>query len=470
MSTKGGHPESGDGKRRNYTPAACETAYKKVSALSSPSNTAKRARFWSAARPDGGLAMAVASLGWCVHGDACAMVVLAAELFFSRFSRFRAQALERAHVLKTLELAGFSDKTVQLKSELASIGRNGEKDDFVRMLGGPQTEAFLEPWRMHQKAAAALRQPTKSSRDMDEKLRKFYHQQMISYVKSLPDSPEIAYKVLSENFADLCKGWAMEAEMEKALGVGGPPNAVAVPEPQRRRQREEEVENDEDDESKGKGEESEKAEVAQKGRKQKKHSGADAGALGPLFAEARSLSQTMKGGPESVPDVLESLDAAAGMNPAALKQALAMTRKLAEGQQRTLDVAAQLLAKLAALGEKVLVAPCLTGSASKHSRKDLGAYRPVMTQLAVEQSPFADSWTDDEGRAGEVVLKALVGEGVQVESRQLQRQMAHLRNWWSSLVHKWLASEVGAPFPDYKTRAESKGEWSSCATVSVFGC
>ncbi len=178
----------------------------------------------------------------------------------------------------------------------------------------------------------------------------------------------------------------------------------------------------------------------------------------------------MKGEPESVPDVLESLDAAAGMNPAALKQALAMTRKLAEGQQRTLDVAAQLLAKVAALGEKVLVSSCLTGSASKHSRKDLGAYRPVMTELAVEQSPFADSWTDDEGRAGEVVLKALVGEGVQVESRQLQRQMAHLRNWWSSLVHKWLANKVGAPFPDNKTRAESEGEWGSCATVSVFGC
>ena len=259
----------------------------------------------------------------------------------------------------------------------------------------------------------------------------------------------------------------MEAEMKRALGVGGPPPAAAVPEPQRRRQRAED-ENDEDDESKGKGEESEKA-VGEKGRKQKKRPGADARALGSLFAEAGSLSQTMKGGPESVPDVLESLDAAAGMNPAALKQALAMTRKLAEGQQRTLDVAAQLLAKVAALGEKVLVSPCLTGNASKHSRKDLDVYRPVMTQLAVEQSPFADSWTDDEGRAGEVVLKALVGEGVQVESRQLQRQMAHLRNWWSSLVHKWLAREVGAPFPDYKTRAESEGEWGSCATVSVFG-
>lgn len=91
MSTKGGHPKSGDGKRRNYTPAACEAAYKKVSTLSCPSNTVERARFWSVARPYGALAMTVASLGRGVHGHACAMVVLAAELFFSRFSGFRAR-------------------------------------------------------------------------------------------------------------------------------------------------------------------------------------------------------------------------------------------------------------------------------------------------------------------------------------------------------------------------------------------
>ncbi len=114
MSAKGGHPKSGDGKRRNYTPAACEAAYKKVSALSSASNTAKRARFWSVARRDGELAIAVASLGQGVHGHACAMVVLAAELFFSRFSGFRADSPKRAHVLKK---RGFSHKTVQLKSE-----------------------------------------------------------------------------------------------------------------------------------------------------------------------------------------------------------------------------------------------------------------------------------------------------------------------------------------------------------------
>ena len=103
--------------------------------------------------------------------------------------------------MKNVELTRVSHKTVQLKSELASIGRNGEKDDFVRMLGGPQTEAFLEPWRLHQKAAAALRRPTNSSKGMDEKLRKFYQQQMTSYVKSLPDSPEIAYKVLRRTLA-----------------------------------------------------------------------------------------------------------------------------------------------------------------------------------------------------------------------------------------------------------------------------
>jgi hypothetical protein len=176
----------------------------------------------------------------------------------------------------------------------------------------------------------------------------------------------------------------------------------------------------------------------------------------------------MKGGQDSVVSVLENLDAAAGLDSAALKQAMAMARKLAEGQRQTLDVAAQLLAKMAAVAEKMSALPCSKGSSTRHSRKDLYAYRPTMTQLALDQSPFADSWSDNEGRAGEAVLKALMDQGVEVESKQLQRQMAHLRNWWSSLVHKWLAGKVGMPFPSYKARGENEGERELSAQLSEF--
>jgi hypothetical protein len=149
--------------------------------------------------------------------------------FFSWFSGFRAHSPERARVLKTSCFLCFLTKSWQLKDELAGIGKKGEEDDFARMVGGPELDAFLEPWRMHQKAVAALKKPTNSSAGMDEKLRKFYHHHMTKYVKSLPQSPEIAYKIVKDNFGDLCKGWPLEQEMEKALGIGAPPPSRRPP-------------------------------------------------------------------------------------------------------------------------------------------------------------------------------------------------------------------------------------------------
>ncbi len=402
----------------------------------------------------------------------------------------------------TLTLTRFC---LQIKEQLP---QNSQDDDFVRFVGSPQREVFLEPYRIHRVAFDMCSNPSANALAWEAKLREFYQAQMSLYVESMPESPEIAFKIVRDNFAPFLEGWKLRQEMDNVLTepAQNSPELGVMKEVakdkededegfvQEKRVRDEASDlRDNQKESKRRksaqrtkeapsaGKKSRKAKANRKNKKRAVDS--DQEEEDHIAEKQRAFNDMQKAAEaisEKSDDALQlaEIRRAAGMDPAALQLALSVAEKQLTKNNQLIQLLAQALASLCSVGD--LSTSPTKNKKSPKKRKALQTYRPEMERLAVEQSPFLSEWKDDDGNAGLEVLISLVDRGVMIDPDQVASQLMRLRTNWSTCVQTWLGNNVGHDFPVYKERKDKKGEFVGlsvfcfcspfCLLTEIFKC